>query len=387
MLNQEVDFLCFEPYSKVNLNEDPIIIPPCNHLIAMSSLDGIMDMQSYYDFKNGEITAIKSSSTPFSVKEIKGCPTCRGTLRSIPRYGRIVRRALLDEQTKKFTAWSREKMAPLAEKFQQEQALIIASQKDVASIKDAIDDSEDEYDGPLEDTVNKYRSKLPVLKGTTLKQIASLRAASAPRHKELLQLHRELASLKHQIRVQEQPFQRVYELVEVLRNYGRDISRFEFDSDVLQTSEFIRASAMLIRLELSLISDFFWLMRRTPTWEFQISSIDFTENIKGCEELIELAKAKMLPLQQAEGHVLAAAYFQIWRSMSVTETEDLRASAVRHIETAEEIIANNRSAAALIGEVGEIKRTINDGGFYQNVTTSEMAAVYKAMAGELRGTG
>jgi len=33
---------------------------------------------------------------------MKSCPTCRGPLRNLNRYSRIVRRALIDEATKKF---------------------------------------------------------------------------------------------------------------------------------------------------------------------------------------------------------------------------------------------------------------------------------------------
>ena len=42
------------------------------------------------------------------------CPECRGSLRNLARYGRIVRRALLDESAKKFTAWSNRKYQELA---------------------------------------------------------------------------------------------------------------------------------------------------------------------------------------------------------------------------------------------------------------------------------
>ncbi|KAL6803435.1 hypothetical protein GGI42DRAFT_26484 [Trichoderma sp. SZMC 28013] len=45
---------------------------------------------------------------PFSLDEpgIPVCATCWDSLRNIARYGRIVRRAILDESTKEFIAWA-----------------------------------------------------------------------------------------------------------------------------------------------------------------------------------------------------------------------------------------------------------------------------------------
>ncbi|KAF3070223.1 hypothetical protein CFAM422_006693 [Trichoderma lentiforme] len=53
---------------------------------------------------------------PFSLEEsgIPVCATCRGSLWNIARYGRIVRRAILDESTKKFIAWAYSRYLSLA---------------------------------------------------------------------------------------------------------------------------------------------------------------------------------------------------------------------------------------------------------------------------------
>lgn len=49
---------------------------------------------------------------------MKSCPTCRGPLRNLNRYSRIVRRALIDEATKKFIVWANMEFIPLVTRMQ-----------------------------------------------------------------------------------------------------------------------------------------------------------------------------------------------------------------------------------------------------------------------------
>lgn len=96
-----------ELYRDINLDEDPVIVPPCGHIITVANLDGYMSMDDHYvTSPDGSIVALEKTSTPFDVKEMKSCPTCRGSLKFISRYGRIIRRALLDEATKKFLVFA-----------------------------------------------------------------------------------------------------------------------------------------------------------------------------------------------------------------------------------------------------------------------------------------
>jgi hypothetical protein len=88
------------------LDVDPYIFTPCGHVFTIDSLDGTMEMYSYYEVNplTGEFAGLKKSAEPFSEDEAKACPECRGSLIGIARYGRIVRRALLDESAKKLKA-------------------------------------------------------------------------------------------------------------------------------------------------------------------------------------------------------------------------------------------------------------------------------------------
>jgi hypothetical protein len=107
----QTDLLMFIPYKDTSLDVDPCIFTSCSHIFTIGSLDGTMGMQDYHrvDRLTGRYTGLKSSAKPSSATDIKPCPECRGSLRNIARYGRIVRRALLDENAKKLTAWSNRK--------------------------------------------------------------------------------------------------------------------------------------------------------------------------------------------------------------------------------------------------------------------------------------
>ena len=113
--NQIVDFILSEIYADIDLNNDPCIFPRCGHILTRSSMDGSLDMQAHYEMdETGKVEAIKSDSEPFST-DMRRCPTCRGSLRDIRRYGRIVRRALLDVSTKRLITFAQDQYRTLQE--------------------------------------------------------------------------------------------------------------------------------------------------------------------------------------------------------------------------------------------------------------------------------
>jgi len=70
----------------------------------VSSIDSQIDILVYYNIDplTGYPISIKTSSRPFSIDKVKLYASYRGSLRNVARYGRIIRRAILDEATKKF---------------------------------------------------------------------------------------------------------------------------------------------------------------------------------------------------------------------------------------------------------------------------------------------
>jgi hypothetical protein len=114
----DVDYLEGKTYQEIRVDENPCF-PSCGHIVTVESMDGIMSMGDHYKLDNeGDIVGIKYSSEPFSSDELKTCPKCRGSLRNIARYGRIVCRALLDEATKRFISTANQDYIPLATRLQ-----------------------------------------------------------------------------------------------------------------------------------------------------------------------------------------------------------------------------------------------------------------------------
>ena len=113
-----VDFILGESYQEIHLTENPCIFPRCGHFLIIESMDGQMDLKKHYDLDDlGRPTAISSSSTPFSVEDIRTCATCHGSLRRLSRYGRLMRRALLDEATKKLILYVNQRYIPIAQEL------------------------------------------------------------------------------------------------------------------------------------------------------------------------------------------------------------------------------------------------------------------------------
>jgi len=94
---------------------------------------------NYFTTTAGTVLEIKKPSEPFSLggKVLPSCPQCRGSLRDISRYGRIIRRALLDESTKKSLSWANSEYVPLAQKLaiEQESLANLETQLDVEALR------------------------------------------------------------------------------------------------------------------------------------------------------------------------------------------------------------------------------------------------------------
>jgi len=88
--------ICFTTYENHDVDEDPVIILPCKHFYATSTLDGHLSMQQVYETENGVFVAVKPLSEATGVTEKpRTCPDCRSLIHSIRRYGRILRFAEL----------------------------------------------------------------------------------------------------------------------------------------------------------------------------------------------------------------------------------------------------------------------------------------------------
>ena len=376
-LGQTADYISGEDYRDIDLDENPCIFMTCGHICSIESLDGWMGMSNHYDTDpiTGKFVRIKSSSEPFSSDELKLCPACRGPLRDIARYGRIVRRAMLDESAKKFVVWSNQRHLLLSERVVEEQERLL---NDI-------------------DTVRKPNQDVRIV-GTAENQVQSLKKLkTAARYRHILQLYQEIKAFVDKLRKDEQPYQRVKDLVEIAlrQNERPGIERFDFAASELQLREHLQGLSLLIRCEMVFISDGISMHNKTPTSDRKGTLVvDLHDSRTRCETLADDAKATMNFRQEIEGNLFWARFAAMECGTIDVQAERERPNATRVRETLNrQALARLRNAnsvcdklpgstADLLNEIKDVKRMLDAG-----TSESEMRMIVATMAKEFRGTG
>ncbi|KAK0715360.1 hypothetical protein B0H67DRAFT_600984 [Lasiosphaeris hirsuta] len=386
-----VDFLEMKEYREIDLDKEPCVFPDCGHFLTVSSMDGQMNMVAHYELDASGLPAeVLGVSEPFSTGEegIRVCPSCRGSLRSISRYGRIVRRGMLDEGTKKFISWSNSEYLKLIQQLVKEQEKLRS-----APLAKAASSS-----GQPKKQQALTRSRLG-----HLVQLQQQLAGNSTRYAAAIALWHRLSGFRGKVRKEEQPFQRVADLVRHANRQNRTKLEFKFDESAIQVKGSLLATALLLRCDIIVLSDFFRLhsdgkLTVCPTKV----KIDWSIYVKECANLISSARSAVLPREEVQGHIFAAQIYVFSQSFSspVGDSPDqesakeageasqrLKEAALEHINQARLLMDKYPSVAVLADEIEQVERMVNSGVFYREVTKDEMRAVYEAMAQELRGTG
>lgn len=338
----------------------------------MESMDAQMDMRQHYDVDaNERPIALKASLSPFSMGDIKPCATCRGPLRDIARYGRLVRRALLDESTKKLILFLNREYVPFATELPR----LIQE---------------------LQETPKRTSHEWPrsiKIAGARQKQADSMRSVMHKvypnRWEAILNLRKRIEEYHDRVMPEEQPFQRVSDMVETARRRNKTTSHFEVHHDVLQTKGALQARALGLRLHVALLVDFVSLaeLARSRGIELQL---DLRQVGKECEQLVHDAAESHRPSQQVEGFIFHVQLLALERAHpSSLGARD------EHLERAHALVAKARDLCngflgqtqGLSEEIENAERMLNGGTFYTAVTSEERMTVITAMAREFRGTG
>lgn len=355
-------------YGEVDLDETPCIFTSCGHIFTIESLDGVMNMAEYYKLDiTGMPSAINGPSVPFSYKELKYCPDCRSSLVDIERYGRIVKRAVLDESTKKFVSWSNNACARFAVDIQREQEKLLATRESFEIPKGAF-----QLDGGLK---------------LTLPRILKI-AGNNRRYRAYTSLRERMGKLARQVETDEQPFQRVRELVEIARRRAAPEpgpAEFKFDSTILQTGASLLIVSQGLRLDCIVYNDLAFLWQKLDPTKRPTLRVDFKEQRRACDQLIDAAETWKYPLHEVEGHVLWAQFvavellFQDKDADTVVDTDTLSQTAEIHLETAQKLCEKNPAQTRAVAEqVAEARRMLEG---------LEMRMIVQTMAREFSGTG
>lgn len=371
-----VDFILAETYAEINLDENPCIFPRCGHFLTVESMDGQMDMKKYYVMDADKPMAIRSSSDPFSVDDIKRCATCRGSLRDLSRYGRLVRRAILDESTKRFLLYLNREYVPLAQELPEKLAALPGT------------------DGVLSPLLFQENNAINI-EGSRHKQFTMLDKIitkhGSNRWKQITGLRNRIARYYSAVKIEEQPLIRVRNLVENVRRHKRATGAFEFDESVVQTKGWLLATALMIRLDIGLLGDFLSLYKRSDIGATECTlRVNLKANFNECRTLINSAVKYKRVSHQVEGYIFLVQLNALERSQisDPAQGEQHADKALKAIASAKELCRRYPGQTrGLSDEVDEAERMFNGGSFYSAVTNEERKAVIAAMAKEFLGTG
>ncbi|KAI9376610.1 hypothetical protein BJX61DRAFT_255560 [Aspergillus egyptiacus] len=367
--NNVVDFILGQMYRDVDLSESPCIFPRCGHFLTMESMDAQMDLAKYYDLDDqGKPVAIKDSSGPFRMEDIKSCAICRGHLRDVARYGRLVRQGLLDESNKKLILYVNREYIPLAEE------IAINVQR-------------------LQEVEYKQKISLPAvvrIQGPRSNQINAMKRAlgrvSTGRWGDILKLRERIDVYRRRVSSEENPFIRVLNMIEsARRRHHLALVKFNYGSSALENKGVLLATALSIRLDMALIIDFLKMKARNRVRVI----IDLRETFMECETFIQTASQSKRPALEAEGYLYLAQLHALERCHCLDTAEsrehlDQGRMAIEHARAIVEHFPDQTRGleAEIDGAENMLLST-----FYLTVTRAERLAVVQAMTSEFVGTG
>lgn len=389
-----VDYILGSTYGEINLDESPVIVPACGHILTVESMDGHMELSRFFEISDQEgtgerVLGLKPNPSPFSAKDLKNCPICRSPLRDIHRYGRIVRRAWIDEATKKFIVWANARFVPLTVALDEIEDRLRAV-KGTSDVDFGVSGAAQPH------ILNALSKGSLILKGDRDVQFTIITKflGRQSRYKAIVQLRYTIATFLKEVAEAEQPFSRIYDLIQDARIHRGINIAFEYMPEILQTRNRMLATVLLLRCDYTILLELLTLHKEKPAnappWMTRKLEVDFTFSRRDCETLMRESRQKKQPINEVEGALFWARFVALERG--VTEDQDsvseLVLQARRYLETAREICkAHPGQTKGMMEEVDDVIRMLRESTFYATVTNQEKAAVYAAMANELRGTG
>ncbi|KAJ5394706.1 hypothetical protein N7509_006493 [Penicillium cosmopolitanum] len=142
------------------------------------------------------------------------------------------------------------------------------------------------------------------------------------------------------MKLEEQPFIQVRNMVENARRRKTTSGQFGFHESVLQTKGQIQAAVLLLRLDLALLGDFIFMKSRVHSVRDQSDLFaNPKENRKESRLLISDSISSHRIIQQVEGHIFLAQLYtlELQTSKQSSHAEDLREKARNALEESERL--------------------------------------------------
>lgn len=322
--------LDLKDYRDVDLDEDPRTFPHCGHFQTRSSMDQQLGIQDLYNLTEGGGVpcGIKGVLSPFSIHKVPCCRQCRGSLCDISRYGRIIRRPMLDQSLKELLILSNGKFSELAGHLDQH----------VSSLT-----SDTDY--RLTQTISGHQNLSIELNGNMQSQIHILRDfVGEGRYADLANLYRHIQTFSKELGAKEEVFQKVADLI---RNANENTEAavhstgaIDQHEPYLQTGGDLLAMDLSLRCNIAVLADFLKLWKReitAGTFPRLTLKLDMMSNFRGSRKLIKRARETNRPLVAAQGRIYYSWFCGFVRALGVealTQRRELVFSLPRHSVTA-----------------------------------------------------
>lgn len=374
-------------YQEIDLDETPILVLACGHIILMTTMDRLMGIPDHYEVSDSGLPiAFRSESFPFTVHELKSCPRCQGSLRDLNRYNRFVKRPTLDATTKKFIARSTAALVQLDTKLQREEKRLTNTKSRISAGK------------PV--AKSKYIPILPTLVRLggprdllfhNISELSGLDTRCGP----LLALRNEILTFSATVKDDEQPFSEIQRTV-AQRPQGKHSAK------ILQTTSGLLTKALLLRCEYDILSEIIKIhgehhpgVAMQHHWLTLKLCLDLDFTRRDCGDLINEAIQKRQIITQIEARLLFAKFVALERVASIDpdRIEGLLTQACRQVKAAKDRARLYRQPSSsdfdlgirmrrILAKIEEVEEMLHESKTSTRVTSAVTQFMYLAMTQE-----
>lgn len=308
-------------YEEIDLENNPLIVPSCGHIMDTVSMDTYMAASSSPDVIRHLVLALPSDPRPLSVENVNQCFTCRGSLQDINRYNRISKRSSLDANTIKFDKCTSEHLIPLASALQLEQKTLLQSKMHLSEEKIGNLDQFAVRGSSFAHPFLPTRVRIGGPRGVQLHNISEMSGLKS-RLGPMLALRDAVNKVSDQVKQDERVFEQVHHLSQksLLTDGGIGEPTPIQQVFVLQAPAYLYNQLLLLLCEYDIMSDITIMHReQTPTmakkhqWLTKPLSIDFHFNRLECLRLAHDAKLRKQPFIEYKARTLYAAFVTLER--------------------------------------------------------------------------
>lgn len=415
--SREVDLITFEPYSDINLDINPIIVPTCGHFYTVETYDSHMGMKNCYILdENNAILGPRPLATirgPDATGDdqpekpvVKNCPDCRAPLRDMQRYNRIVKTAFLDESTRRFCANA--------------QAKFLVMYEEVSRALETLQANRADFIAGLRTTVRP--TNLPVGSRPPVSDADNIPQAIEDRKRKGMQLRMNINGFIQAVSEEEQPYSKVRQMVLSAQRRRGIESTFVGDPSAVQMGFRLKSQNLLLEATWEGLWDLHLVLDSSAVdpAPARVLRNRILNNLKRqherCAGIITDCRTARLGKYEVEARIRSAQFFALYRlefftgkkstsATPVTAQTDVDApdehdwlgpdlgEAVRKAES-KSLDRCDKLCNALPGTVGPLKDQVEQarnllGGatIYTTVSAEEKRLVHEAMSAEFSSTG